>query len=101
MEHVYVRTNSFRETGRVTTLIITWALALEELGTDEIGSETFVEWALPMQSRATTHRQMKAFRAAFPDHQTPNALAVEVNRLAAQRRVKPDPLVELPATALA
>jgi hypothetical protein len=69
------------------TLIVEWALALDELGTDELGAERFVEWSFT--SRSTVYRRLDDFRRVWPEHHTPNELARVVLIEARRRGEKP------------
>lgn len=100
MEHVYVRTGSFSETGRVTTLILEWAAAQDQLGSVDLLAEDYIAWAEPETSRRTVERQLQAFRAAFPGHRNPNRIAAEVNKIAAEKKAERKPLLALPETLL-
>jgi hypothetical protein len=72
---------------RAATLIVEWALALEEFGIDEVGAERFVEWSFT--SRATVYRRLDDFRRVWPEHHTPNELARFVLEEARRRGEKP------------
>lgn len=75
MEVLYVRTGSFRDTAQVYRLVSAWCVCMRVHDGQDVGIEQFVEWAADgIQSRATTHRQLKLFREAFPGHREPNRL---------------------------
>lgn len=96
IEVVYARTGSFRETAKACKLVTGWRAALYDLGRDELTIGEYVEWADPVvSSRATTYRQLEAFRKAFPRAENPNQLCAALGPLVADEL---DPLVELPAT---
>ncbi len=82
---------AIRRGSNAAALTVDWALALEELELEELGTERFVEWS--KSSRRTVYRRLADFRAIFDTHDTPNALALQV--LAEARRVGERPSVRL------
>ncbi len=73
--------------GRACAVIVEWALALDELGIDEVGVERFIEWSFT--SRSTMYRRLDDFRRVWPEHHTPNELARVVLGEARSRGQKP------------
>lgn len=61
---------------RVAAFISMWAVALYDLGVDEISVDEFAEWA--KESRATAFRRASEYRELWPD--------IEINVLARQLR---------------
>jgi hypothetical protein len=84
---------STRVGSNVATLIIEWALALDELHVDELGSEQFVDFS--GSSRRTVYRRLSEFRRCWPEHDTPNELAGFVLAEARRRHVRVSPQLEL------
>ena len=80
---------------KVAALIVTWAMALDELGVDELRVEQFVAWS--SESRATVHRRLHEFREAWPEHETPNELALLVLDEARARGTRPNVHALVPA----
>lgn len=106
MEHAYVRSegstfNRFKDTGRVTTLLMAWAVALDDLGRDELTIEAFVEWAEPEQSRRTTFRQLATFRQIFKGEANPNRLARALRDEANRRSESLDATFSVPDSLFA
>ena len=79
----------------VTTLIVEWALALDELAVDELPTEKFVAWSA--SSRATVYRRLDDFRRVWPEHHTPNELARLVLDEARRRGERPSPQIVVAA----
>lgn len=81
----------------VATLVIEWALALDELGVDELPTEKFVVWSA--SSRRTVYRRLDDFRRVWPEpeHHTPNELARLVLDEARRRGERPSPQIVLAA----
>jgi len=80
---------------RVAAFILMWAIALDELGVDELSPETFAEWG--PESRATVYRRLSEFRRLFPEQETPDQLAGEVLRQGRRSRGGPTLATSVPA----
>lgn len=86
---------STNEGSKVAALIVMWALALQDLGRDEIGVEEFAQWQA--QSRMTAYRRLAEFRRLWPEYDTPNELARVLVRYAGDQQ--PSPMVAIPVAA--
>jgi hypothetical protein len=72
----------------VAALIVEWALALDDAEhDDQFGIEAFAAWSAT--SRRTIYRRVDDFRRCFPDHDTPNAIALDVLTAARARGENP------------
>lgn len=81
--------SSTGEASKVASVVVLWALALDELDVDELGPEAFSEWAA--ESRATVYRRLAEFRRLWPEYETPNELARQVVAAARARGGKFSP----------
>jgi len=82
MEVLYARTGSFRDTGQLYRLVSAWVVCMRVHDGQDVAIEQFVEWAADaIQSRATTHRQLKLFRETFEGHREPNRMCRDLGLL--------------------
>lgn len=72
---------------KVAGFILLWAIALDELDTDELGVEAMAEWS--NEGRTTVYRRLTQFRRLFPEYDTPNELARDLVEQARRRRERP------------
>jgi hypothetical protein len=79
----------------VASLIVEWALALDELELDELGIEQFATWSVA--SPRTAYRRLADFRRVWRDHDTPNELAALLLAEARRRGERPNPQLVLAA----
>jgi hypothetical protein len=81
----------------VTSLIVEWALVMDELGLEDLGVERFVEHSV--ESRKTVYRRMQDFRRCWPEYVNPSPLARFVLEQARSRGERPAPSTPIPLLA--
>jgi hypothetical protein len=84
---------STRAGSNAATLIIEWALALDDLNVDSLGIEAFGEYS--SDSVRTVYRRLSEFRRCWPEYDTPNELAAAVLAEARRRDARVTPQLEL------
>jgi hypothetical protein len=84
---------STRAGSNAATLIIEWALALDDLNVDSLGIEAFGEYS--SDSVRTVYRRLSEFRRCWPEYDTPNELATAVLAEARRRDARVTPQLEL------
>ena len=72
---------------KVAGFIALWATLMGELGRAELSIEDYADSGY--EGRRTSYRRLADFRAMFPEHRNPNALASQLLVEARRRRAKP------------
>jgi len=90
---------STQDAAKVVGLIVLWAVALQDLGVEQLGIEEFAAWSA--ESRATVYRRQHEFRRLWPEYDTPNELARLVVASAVARHERPSAGVRVAVPAVA
>jgi hypothetical protein len=69
---------------RVASLVVLWALALEDLDADDLTLTEWNRWA--NVSERTAWRQLAEFRELFHEFETPTPLALQIRRELRRRK---------------
>jgi hypothetical protein len=81
----------------VASLVVEWALVMDDLGVEDLGVERFVEYSI--ESRRTVYRRMRDFRRCWPEYDNPSPLARFVLEQARSRGERPAPSTPIPLVA--
>lgn len=79
------RRGGFRKGVRVGVFILDWAMCSQEVGHEPTITE-FITWS--KEPRTTVFNHLREFREVFPEWETPQPFADEVDRRLRARRMK-------------
>jgi hypothetical protein len=79
---------------RVASFVVLWAMALEDLGNDDLTLTEWKRWS--NESERSAWRHLAEFRELFPEFETPTPLAVQLRRELRRRKLSTVAAMNLP-----